>query len=258
MKVIRILVFIGFSLFCGLQQGKGNIVEKGNKCLTENRAEKVKDSVEIPDLFFAGNPVEAEKLEKFNARLNKLYLNLKKRKDKYKDQEAFYKYFFYLVHSKILKDFENETSFPDLVKKGAYNCLTASLLYSHLLNALAIEHEILEYPYHVNILITEGGKRILLETTDPLDGYIEKAEEIEKNFSHHKSGGGKEIVLPSVANSCRKATFEELTGLLFFNKAVYLINKGNFTGAHLAVKQAKELYPSGRLDDLENYIASLW
>lgn len=255
MKAINILIFASLFLLSSLVKAKEVVcvLPDGE---VESEVAGGKDTIEIPGLFFTDLPVEEHQLERFEAKVTRLYRKLERRKSQYKERRNFYEYFFYAVHKKFLKKYQKEADFNDLVEAGTYNCLTATLLYAHLLNSLQVEYEILEYPYHVNILIKEGDAEFLLETTSPLLGFIDQPAEIEKSIAYHTSGGGKEVLFPSISGTCNKVSFEELTGLLFFNKAVYLFNEGNHEAAKLAVAQAQTLYPSGRLDDLKNYIAS--
>ncbi len=256
MKAINILIFVSIFHLSSLVQAK-ELVFDLPESRTETKAPGKLQAIKIPDVFFAGLPVDAQQLEKFEAKVNKLYRKLEKRKSQYKERRNFYEYLFFAVHNKLLKDYKKEADFAELVEDGAYNCLTASLLYAHLLNALGVEYEILEYPYHVNLLLKNGEERILLETTNPLEGFITVPAEIEKSIAYHRAGGGKEVLLLSTNGTCNSLSFEKLEGLLFFNRAVYLFNEGNYEAAQLTVAQAQLLYPSGRLDDLKNYIASL-
>ena len=258
MKVTVILISISiFFQLSSLVQAKELDYTFSGGGIEEKIEGRPSDVINIQKVFFTGKPVDERKLEKFEAKVNKLYRKLERRKSKYKESDNFYEYFFYAVHNKLLKEFKKEADLAALVEEGTYNCLTATLLYAHILSALEVDYEVLEYPYHVNLLVQNGEERFLFEATNPLAGFIHEPVEIEKNIAYHTAGGGKEVVLSSTYKSCNRISFKELAGLLYFNKAVYFFNGGNYEAAKLAVAQAQLLYPSGRLDDLKNYIASL-
>ena len=257
MKATIILIFISIFQLGSLVKANELDYNFSGGGIEEKTEGKRLNIIDIQDVFFTGIPVDERELEKFEAKVNKLYRKLERRKSKYKEPGNFYEYFFYAVHNKLLKDFKKEADLAALVEDGIYNCLTATLLYAHLLSALEVKYEVLEYPYHVNLLVKNGEESFLFETTNPLAGFIDQQAEIEKNIAYHMAGGGKEVLLPSTYKTCNRISFKELAGLLYFNKAVYLFNEGNYEAAKLAVARAQLLYPSGRLDDLKNYIASL-
>ena len=76
---------------------------------------------------------------------------------------------FDFMHKKILKQYRESATTLDLaLRDGTYNCLSSTLLYNILLEAIGIQAKAIVLPTHVYTLIEDHGQPIEVENTTPL------------------------------------------------------------------------------------------
>ena len=75
---------------------------------------------------------------------------------------------FQSTHRQFFKTYSYKTNFKDIALNGNYNCVTASLLYSLVLDDLGYSHYVLETEDHAYIVAKLEKGEVVLETTDPL------------------------------------------------------------------------------------------
>lgn len=80
------------------------------------------------------------------------------------------------VHNDLLKKYELKSDFADIFSNGMYNCVSASLLYSCILEDYDLSYQIKETENHVYIVALPEAKGILLESTNPAAGYKSSLE----------------------------------------------------------------------------------
>ncbi|MEM9859304.1 MAG: hypothetical protein AAF843_18240, partial [Bacteroidota bacterium] len=122
-------------------------------------------------------------LRELTEKLTGYIQGLESKRSKFKRQEDFISFVFYKTHRKFLKRYTPYTSFRTLSKSGAYDCLSATSLYSYLFHALDIEHTIVETSYHIYIIANADNNSILLESTDPIYGYVKDKKEIQQRLA---------------------------------------------------------------------------
>lgn len=191
----------------------------------------------------------------FSAFLNKL----EKKQLSLTQQGDFTRYIFTKTHQYYLKKYEDHASFSALFNKGSYNCLTGTILYSLILNHFHIAHEVIETNYHIFILAETNQGKILLETTDPLHGFVDTPSGIEKRISAYKkntlyASNSKFNYYQFNTDLFNSVSIEELRGLLFYNKAVDSYNHQNLQESVQYLTKAHTLYSSSRIDEFSQII----
>ena len=76
------------------------------------------------------------------------------------------------VHESLLDKYDQTKSFSSIFSKGEYQCVTSSMLYSLVFDALDIPYEIKLLPTHTYIIAYPDDYYVLVETTDPVKGTV--------------------------------------------------------------------------------------
>lgn len=185
--------------------------------------------------------------ELFLKKLEKKQTTIKKEKD-------FVRFIFSKTHQEFLKDYHQYASFNDLFGNGAYNCLTGTILYSLILNHFDIPFEVIETNYHIFITVETKQGKVLLEATDPLQGFVDTPTGIEKRIATYKqntltASKSKLSYYEFNFDLFNKVSMEELQGLLYYNKAVDSFNHQQLEKAIQFLGKAHEIYSSSRIQE---------
>ena len=194
-----------------------------------------------------------ESFTDFLGKLEKKHVALKNDRD-------FIEYAFAKTHQRFLKRYEAYAPITALFnKQGFYNCLTGTILYSLILDHFQIPHQVIETNYHIFILAETKQGEILLEATDPMNGFVASSGEIEKRIRAYKENS-----LQTASSSLshyqfnfelfNTVSFKELRGLLYYNKAVDSYNQKNLQESVHHLKKAHELYSSSRIDEFSQIL----
>lgn len=158
------------------------------------------------------------------------------------------------VQQSYFKKYHEHTTFANLVADGSYNCLTGTILFSALFDHFGIRHEIIETNYHIFIVAhTEQGD-VLIETTDPVEGFVTSPKAIEDRLRRYNSS---EIQTKDEALAYYRYSFNlfntvsqhELVGLLYYNLAVDAFNRQRLEEATTFLALAGERYLSPRIEE---------
>jgi len=179
---------------------------------------------------------------------------LEKKQTSIRKEKDFVRFIFSKAHQEYLKEFQPYSSFNDLFGNGAYNCLTGTILYSLILNHFAIPFEVIETNYHIFITVETKQGKILLEATDPLQGFVDTESAIEKRIATYKqnsltASNSKMAYYQYNFDLYNKVTMEELQGLLYYNKAVDSFNHQRLEKSIQFLEKAHELYSSSRIQE---------
>jgi len=191
--------------------------------------------------------------------LDKHFVNLKKRQLKYKTQKDFVEYAFYYIHNKLLKNYTEYASLDQTLTEGAYDCVTATAMYALFLSELELPYAVVETNYHLYLLAFPGTKNeVLLETTDPVAGFIANTNEIQTRKVLYAQGNeelkANQVDLDWDVETSLKDT--ELIGLLLFNQSVKQYNLGNKAKAVELANEATNYYSSTRISTYLNFLNS--
>ncbi len=157
----------------------------------------------------------------------------------------------------FIKNYEQYASISQTVSKGSYDCVTATALYSLFLTELEIPFAVVETNYHIYLLVyPETDKEVLLETTDPLAGFITNKQIIAERKLQYKQGNNEVSANQAVFNWDIETTLkgQELTGVLLYNQSVKQFNLGNNTEAKKLAKEALQHYNSNRISSYLNFL----
>lgn len=191
----------------------------------------------------------------FDSFLNKL----EKKHNAINQENDFIHYLFTKTHQQYLKKYEENTPISNLFKTGSYNCLTGTILYALLLDHFQIPHQVIETNYHIFIIVESKQGKILLETTDPANGFISDPLEIESRMNTYKTNSAQ------TSNSKMRyyqfnfelfnpVSIQELRGLLYYNKAADAYNHQNLQESVQCLTKAHELYSSSRIDEFSQLL----
>ncbi len=77
------------------------------------------------------------------------------------------------THRKFLKKYSQYSDISQVFTTGKYDCLTATSIYSVVLDRLNFDYNIIETNYHIFIVVNTSHGEVLLETTDLWNGFAE-------------------------------------------------------------------------------------
>ncbi|MFT5913580.1 MAG: hypothetical protein ACI81T_000059 [Bacteroidia bacterium] len=183
----------------------------------------------------------------------------KQKKEKSLNDEAFLEHLFYKVHRVYLKKYKPYQSFEKLFEKGEYGCLTGTALYALILEELGYQTEIRETNYHIFLIVQTENQRFLIESTDPLNGFLASAVLISKRLKEINSNSLFSDKAERYEFKCkinRKIRLEELIGLQYYNVATQYYNRGYFELAIHFLHKSRQTYQSGRQKEFFELILS--
>ena len=162
---------------------------------------------------------------------------------------------FHRLHAEFLKKYEAYADFDKLFSTGHYDCLTATALFSLVLDRLNFSYEIIETNYHIFLLVQTSKGEVLLETTDRFAGFVTDKDAIAQRTSDYRKNvltadqSGR-FFYPYHCNLYQNLSPEKLTGLLYFNHAVKAYNARSWLESSMLLEKANAWYASPRCEEL--------
>ncbi|MEO1098986.1 MAG: hypothetical protein AAFX57_14740 [Bacteroidota bacterium] len=187
---------------------------------------------QLAQLLMADESATMDEYIQFDRELDDYINSLKIKRAKTKKNKDFISFVFYRTHRKYLKRYAPFTSLASLSKSGKYDCLSATSLYSYIFSELGIDHSVIETSYHIYLKINADEGDLLIESTDPIYGFVDRQNEIEERLNEiDKDAVAVENTysFTSVVND--KISFQELIGLQYYNLAVAAFNAQNYENA---------------------------
>jgi hypothetical protein len=158
------------------------------------------------------------------------------------------------VQRSILKRYVPYTDFSAMFTEGKFDCLTATTLYAHLLESLSYRFDVIETNYHIFLLVHTGEGEVMLETTDPVGGFVTDAGTIAARTGDYQRNelkpNGAGYSYPYQCNLFQRVSTEQLSGLLQFNRAVKAYNQGDWISCAASLAKAQERYDNPRIREL--------
>ncbi|MEP4532423.1 MAG: hypothetical protein ABJ004_05005 [Cyclobacteriaceae bacterium] len=206
-------------------------------------------------LLASDQSMTVDKYTEFESEFSDMLDKLRRTKTRSRSNSQFLEKAFYQVHRKNLNWYENYVSFAQTLESKKYDCLTGTALYALILDKMEIPYKVLEFDFHIFLLAEADGKEMLIEATDPLDGFITDADEIERRI---KSSLLNEQYKDQYYRTYlqNEINLVELAGLQYYNLAVDLFNKKKYKEAKSFIKKANVLYPSERIQQTARLITS--
>ena len=166
-----------------------------------------------------------------------------------------------LIHNECFSIYKAEASFEDIGIDKSYNCVTASALYSLVLDELKWDYEIRETEDHVFIVVDPKGESIYLESTNPVTGIIQYKEQFKASYVDYlkenkiiEETSIKEKGIDGVFNEYffelgKVISGRELAGIQYYNQGIFLVQEEKLKEAYISFNKARVLYPSSRSID---------
>ena len=154
------------------------------------------------------------------------------------------------IQRKELRNYAEQVNFSETILNNKYDCLTGSLLIALVLDELEIPFEVMEFNYHIALTSHLNGKKLMIDATDPISGFITSDQEIEDRIAYYSSG--KQIQLEanfvdiSQYKNVQFVGIQELIALHYFNLSVNYYNARMMLYAKAMALKAYELYPCER------------
>lgn len=205
--------------------------------------------------FLSVDQTQVYSISSFDGFLKKL----EKKRGTIKQENDFTHYLFTKTHQQYLKKYEAYSSISNLFNTGSYNCLTGTILYALLLDHFQIPYQIIETNYHIFILASTKQGQLLLEATDPVNGFVDNPQDIESRINTYKenfiqTSNSKIYYYQFNFELFKPVSINELRGLLYYNKAVDAYNHQNLQESVHCLKEAHALYSSSRIDEFSQIL----
>lgn len=181
------------------------------------------------------------------------------KRDDFKREKSFVRYLFTKTHQKYLRHYTSYCSFSDLLNDGTYNCLTGTALYALLLDHFHIPYRIIETNYHIFLVAETAEGSILLEATDPANGFVDNDAEIQKRIALYREN----VLQRPVASKnyydfnfdlYNEVTLDQVLGLMYYNYAVVAYNKQELVRTISNLDKAVMLYHSARVEEFSRIV----
>ncbi len=160
---------------------------------------------------------------------------------------------FYFNHRRKLSWYHHGVILSDLFESGKYDCLTGTAFYAATLEELGIAYQIYEFNYHVFLIVQTEEGRLLIEPTDPLEGFVSNQKEIEARIASYSQDEGMTANLKSVSNVI---SLKDLAGLHYYNMGITAYNARDYANAFNYLLKANFLYPSTRIKEIQRVFKS--
>ena len=158
------------------------------------------------------------------------------------------------VHSRFFRKYEENVLFEKIFADGTYNCVTASMLYSIVLDRLGIPYEIKEKPTHIYLVVFPGADNMLFETTNPRGlympdektkrGYVDGLVAMKLVTQEHVNSVGVSNAFNEFYYDKQNISLQQLAGLQYFNWAVARYMAKDMDAAITSALKANILYPN--------------
>ena len=209
-------------------------------------------------LLTPGETADLHSFQKANHHFSQLRSWYKSEMGRTGNEDLVLKKLFRKVHRDVFHEYELYSPFDGIIQDGKYNCVSGTAFFAYLLNGLGYKPEIWETPYHVYLTIkNSAGDKILIESTDPVFGFVRsksRIEELEAIYSKfegdwsedHARVGSPDLSSDDHSFYKEQISLFELNGLQYLNMGVIAIEEGNMPKAFSYISKADFFYPSPR------------
>ncbi len=171
------------------------------------------------------------------------------------------KYLYDQLHQEFLTKYMYLAYFDEIFETGVYNCVTAVALYAMAFEACDIPYNIKETPTHVYIVADPDDSQLLIETTDPVDGFKTFRPGFKEQFVS-QLGVLKLINENDIAKKGIYGVFDEfyfggavlslksLVGIQYYNKGISLYENNDYHGAWHAFSIAQLFHSNDQINKM--------
>ena len=185
----------------------------------------------------------ASRLDEFLGPLQQLNVN-----DKDRLHKVFKK-----INGVFLRKYVAYSDFDELFISGKYDCLTATAVYSLVLDRLQYSYEIIETNYHIFLVVQTSEGEVLIETTDRFGGFVTGANAIAARSGNYRANvlasNSSHQYLTYSFKLYQRIPAASLNGLLYFNQAVKAYNRHMLLESAVFLEKANLNYSSPRCEE---------
>ena len=178
-----------------------------------------------------------------------------------KNKDKTLKLFFNEIHDKLLRKYVTNARFEFLLDQGEYNCLTASALYAMAFERFNIPYQLRSTIDHVYVIVNPGPGETIIETTDPQNGVYQYSDQYKKSYIERQvktkmiskdeyNSSNVEALFQKYFYTADTIDLKQLAGYHYYNNAIDLIGKENFTEATNQLMKAYMLNRSAKVEYL--------
>lgn len=160
---------------------------------------------------------------------------------------------FHKAHQSVLRNYVPYAGIEELAR-GTYDCLTGTAFLAGMLHKAGYDFDIMETNYHIFMIVRTSKGEVLLEATDPLNGFITGEKSINARMKKYRTSkpaiGTSQIAHAFDFQILREVSPGQLAGLLRYNQAVKAYNLKAWEECSAKLAMAKEQYNSPRVEAL--------
>jgi hypothetical protein len=197
--------------------------------------------------------------ENLKTEFTEFIAQLRQKGERISSAEEYISRIYYKTHKKYLRNYKEYSSFNQLLENGTYDCLSGTIIYALILDELGIDFEIVETEYHIYLLAYADGKRFMLETTDPVKGFISNENDIQDRILTINNQNQKlsEGFITLLDRERYIKDFITLAGLQYFNASVEALRNANVIASVDQLEKARLFENSERLKEFGKYLAKV-
>ena len=172
---------------------------------------------------------------------------------------AFVDYLFTKTRQQFLRNFTDYATFTETINTGTYNCLTGTALYALLLSHFEIPYHVIETNYHIFLIAETENGRVLLEATDAENGFVQGESNIDDRIKEYRQSpplkhDRSKTYYQYEADLYKEVSLDELTGLLYYNRAIVAYNQHDLPGSIENLSRSVERYQSARTSEFASIL----
>ncbi len=210
--------------------------------------------------FFADSEMElsTENIEKLRQKVVNFIALQKEKQAQVRSELRFLRQLDRKIHTEFLKNYKHFSSFTQMLQSGNFDCLSGVILYALVLDSLGYNYTVYQTNIHVYLMIRTEKRAILIETTDPIYGFVDNEyyiqerkkiyEKMVENIENQRNYYVPEPLLHQTT------TIQELCALQYYNQAAKYYNQHNLEKASYFLAQSERIYSSKRTDALRQLI----
>lgn len=222
----------------------------------EKRVFKNHNEASFLELLLAISPeMNDEKAKSIELKIKSFEEELKLKKFETKKEAKKIKMIFDLTHDSFLEKYEDIVNFEKIFSEKIFNCVSGSSLYALILQSFNIPYVIKESPTHVYIVVNPDHAHIVLESTLPNIGFIDKSDHYVKGIvdelvtlkqikKEEVENNGYRKVYNAFFFSEETIPLKALASIQYSNEAIGLIEEEKYKEALNSIYKAQVLYES--------------
>ncbi len=154
---------------------------------------------------------------------------------------------FEYLHENVFRKYLENARLYNTFTRSHYNCATATILYYDLANQFNLPLVVYTTPTHVFLAIKADGEKLVIELTDPEDGFNYKGNQQEyiRHLLKYKlispeelNDKGAERIYGEYIQQRREILPEQLLGIIYNNLSAKYMSDHQYAAALCAIRKA--------------------